>query len=98
MNAMGFVGQKDQFGFEATGIIRALGPSPHQQEFNVGDRVSIFGPSLLRTTLIAKSSHCFHLPLDISLEDAATIPSVYSTVMYSLVTIGRVQHGQVCHE
>lgn len=94
MNAMGFVGQKGDIGYEATGIIRSVGPGVHHQDFKQGDPVCVLGSSLLRTSAVVKSVRCYKLPTGISLEDAATVPCVYSTVVYSLLTLGRLEKGQ----
>ncbi|CAI7578745.1 unnamed protein product [Penicillium pancosmium] len=94
MNAMGFVGQKDDIGYEATGIIKSVGPGLHHQDFKLGDPVCVLGSSFLRTSVVAKSTRCYKLPIGISLEDAATIPCVYATVVYSLLTLGCLEEGQ----
>lgn len=95
MNAMGFVGHKGELGFEGTGVITRVGPGPHHAEFNVGDQICMIGTSLFCTTLVVQSNACFKMPQGISLEDAATVPGVYSTVVYSLMTACRIQRGQV---
>lgn len=92
---MGLLAQRDNLGLEASGIVRAVGPGPHQQEFREGDCICVFGSSLLRTSVTIPSSQCFLLPSDISLENAATIPCVYATVVYSLTTLGALEKGQV---
>jgi NADPH:quinone reductase-like Zn-dependent oxidoreductase len=94
MVAMGFVGQKDDLGCEATGLIKDIGPGLHHEDFKRGDRVCILGSSLLRTSVITQSSRCFKLPAEISLEDAATVPCVYATVVHSLLILGRLERGQ----
>jgi NADPH:quinone reductase-like Zn-dependent oxidoreductase len=91
---MGFIGQKNDIGCEATGIVKSVGPGSHHQDFKPGDAVCVLGSSLLRTFVVAKSAMCYKLPTGISLEDAATIPCVYSTVVYSLLTLGRLERGQ----
>lgn len=95
MVAMGFVGQKDDLGYEASGIVRSIGPGPHDQILRVGDRVSILGDSVLRTSVVVRSTQCFKIPARLSLESAVTIPCVYATVLYCLLTIGQLESGQV---
>ncbi|KAE8381626.1 KR-domain-containing protein [Aspergillus bertholletiae] len=94
MVAMGFLGQKDDLGCEATGIVRKVGPGPHSQDFQVGDRIFVFRSSAFRTSFVAKSIQCCKVPPELSLEDAVTLPCVYATAVYALVTIGQVARGQ----
>jgi NADPH:quinone reductase-like Zn-dependent oxidoreductase len=95
MVAMGFIGEKGQLGCEAAGIVRRIGSGPHHQQFREGDRVCVVQEGTLRTSITTKSSHCFQLSQEISLEDAATVPVVYSTVAHSLLTVGDLKKGQV---
>ncbi|PKY01888.1 KR-domain-containing protein [Aspergillus campestris IBT 28561] len=94
MVAMGFVGQKDDLGYEASGIVRRVGPGPHAQVLRVGDRVSAVGDSVLRTTVVIRSIQCFKIPARLSLDSAVTIPCVYATAVYCLLTLGRLESGQ----
>ncbi|GMF78452.1 unnamed protein product [Aspergillus oryzae] len=43
---------------------------------------------------IVRAERCVQIPDNISLEDAATIPCVYATVVYSLITVGGLKRGQ----
>lgn len=95
MHAMGFIGQKDDIGLEATGVIRRVGPGPHGQAFREGDQVVVCGSSLLRTSAVISSRSCIRLPPGVSLEDAATVSVAFCTVIYSLITLGGLQKGQV---
>jgi NADPH:quinone reductase-like Zn-dependent oxidoreductase len=95
MHAMGFIGLKDEIGIEATGVVQRVGPGPHDQVFQKGDRVFVMHTSLLRTSVVVPSYRCFHIPPDLSLEDAATVPVVFSTVIHTLITLGGLRKGQV---
>lgn len=95
MVAMGFLGQQDDLGFEASGVVRSIGPGPHDQILRVGDRVSVMGSSMFRTSVVAKSIQCCKIPAKLPLESAVTLPCVYATVVYSLLTVGRLENGQV---
>lgn len=95
MHAMGFIGQKDDIGLEATGVVRRIGPGPHGQNFREGDQVAVCGSSLLRTSAVIPSHSCVRLPPDVSLEDAATVSVAFCTVIYSLITLGGLRKGQV---
>ncbi|KAJ5631672.1 fatty acid synthase S-acetyltransferase [Penicillium longicatenatum] len=94
MHAMGFIGSKDDIGIEATGVVQRVGPGPHGQVFQEGDRVFVVGTSLLRTSVVVPSFCCLHIPPKLSLEDAATVPVVFSTVIYTLNTLGGLRKGQ----
>lgn len=96
MTAMGFVGDKNDLGCEAAGIIRSVGPGPHHQGFQVGDRVLLFGTLSFCTSIVTESIRCYKVPAGLSLGEAATIPCVYLTVMHSLVNIGSLERGNVC--
>lgn len=95
MVAMGFLGKRDDLGYEAAGIIRRVGPGPHSHNYNEGDRVCILGSSLIRSSAVVPSDTCHNLPPKLPLEDAATLPCVYGTAFYALVTIGDLKKGQV---
>ncbi|KAJ5532159.1 fatty acid synthase S-acetyltransferase [Penicillium frequentans] len=94
MGVMGFIGDKDNIGFEATGVVQKVGPGPHEQVFQEGDQVILFDDSLLRTSAVIPSNHCLRLPPSLSLEDGATVPVVFSTAIHSLITLGGLRKGQ----
>ncbi|KAI1171395.1 hypothetical protein F4777DRAFT_582964 [Nemania sp. FL0916] len=81
-------------GLECSGIITRVSPEAREQGFKVGDRVMalLLGPF---------SSHAqvswhgvVHMPEDMSFEDAASLPMVFSTAYVALVEIARLQKGQ----
>ncbi|KAJ6018051.1 fatty acid synthase S-acetyltransferase [Penicillium sp. IBT 35674x] len=94
MHIMGFIGQKDDIGLEATGVVRRIGPGPHREDFQEGDQVLVCGYSLLRTSAVISSHSCIRLPPGLSLEDAATVSVAFCTVIYSLITLGGLRKGQ----
>jgi threonine dehydrogenase-like Zn-dependent dehydrogenase len=95
MVAMGYIGEEDSLGLEGVGVVRSVGDGPHHQDFRQGDRICFLGEGLFQTTKVVKSASCVKLPPNMNLEDAATIPCVYSTVIYSLLDIGALKKGQV---
>jgi NADPH:quinone reductase-like Zn-dependent oxidoreductase len=95
MVVMGYMEGQDSLGLEAVGIVRRVGSGPHHQDFREGDRVSILGGGMLQTVAVVKSLYCTRIPLTSCLEDAATIPCVYSTVIHSLLDIGGLAKRQV---
>ncbi|TGO18312.1 hypothetical protein BPAE_0387g00010 [Botrytis paeoniae] len=79
-------------GLEGAGIITSVGKGA--EKFKVGDRVAM----LARPTFVNKVQcpiERMHLmPPWLSFEDAATIPLVYLTSIYSLFDIGNLKKGQ----
>ncbi|KAL3476656.1 fatty acid synthase S-acetyltransferase [Aspergillus californicus] len=94
MIAMGFVGNNDEIGCEATGIIRCVGPGPHPQDFHVGDLVFVLDWRLFRTSIVTESTRCYKVPAGMALADSVTMPVAYVTAMHSLVNLGRLERGQ----
>jgi NADPH:quinone reductase-like Zn-dependent oxidoreductase len=82
MVSSGFIGNEHGMGLEASGIVRQVGP-----------RVKHLQPGATRVT--AASQFCFPVASDMSLEDAATVPIGYATAIYSLLTVGQLENGQV---
>ena len=92
---MGVVeGTKDGIGLEAAGIIRSVGSEV--TDLKVGDRVIMFEHGCFSTRLAISAKLCARIPETLTYEEAATLPCVYSTVIHSLLTIGRLEKGQVC--
>ena len=84
---------KNGIGLEGSGVVRRIGPNV--QDLNVGDRVIIFEHGCFSTRLVLSSKLCAKIPRELSFEEAATLPCVYSTVIYSLLNIGRLEKDQV---
>lgn len=92
MVAMGVVGDKSEFGVEGSGIVRRVGSSVDHVQ--VGQGVVVMGNGILRTRITLPAESCLPLPHNLSLADAATVPCVYATVLYSLVEISKLHQGQ----
>ncbi|KAK6826532.1 hypothetical protein RU639_005411 [Aspergillus parasiticus] len=92
MVVMGLMGDMAQVGLEASGIVRRVGSAVHQ--FSSGDRIMISHLGLMCTRKVVRAERCVPIPDTISLENAATIPCVYATVVYSLITVGGLKRGQ----
>ncbi|KAL9623833.1 MAG: hypothetical protein Q9160_001824 [Pyrenula sp. 1 TL-2023] len=86
-------GTKEGIGLEGAGIVRNVGSDV--EDFGVGDRVILFEHGCFSTRIAVAAKLCAKIPDNLSFEEAATIPCVYSTVIYSLMTIGRLEAGQV---
>jgi acyl transferase domain-containing protein/NADPH:quinone reductase-like Zn-dependent oxidoreductase/acyl carrier protein len=79
-------------GLEFAGIVSAVGSGV--TDFRPGDPVVGFGPSSFSTRLVTGSDTLAHLPGEISFEAAATIPTTFFTVYYSLKHLARLQPGE----
>lgn len=91
---MGVVeGTKDGIGLEGSGIVRRIGPDV--EGLKIGDRVLFLDRGGFTTRLVTSAKLCAKMPDGLSFEEGATMPCVYSTVLYSLMTIGRLEKAQV---
>ncbi|KAL6808135.1 hypothetical protein V8C40DRAFT_278958 [Trichoderma camerunense] len=82
----------NNLGCECAGIVRSVGS--RVTNVHVGDRVMILSGMSLSTRLKANALGCVKIPDSLSYDDAATMPCVYTTVVRSLIDIGRLQKGQ----
>lgn len=80
-------------GLEASGIVTRVGR--HVQDLSVGDRVLALSPGAFATSIILPASRCIRAPESLSLEDAATMPLVFSTVIHALCDVGQLKATQV---
>lgn len=91
---MGIIdGPKNQAGLEASGIVTRIGSAVSNVQ--VGDHVITLGKELFATRKVIPSGRVVRIPDDLGLEDAATMITVFTTVIYSLITKGQLQKGQV---
>jgi NADPH:quinone reductase-like Zn-dependent oxidoreductase len=81
------------FGGECSGIVRAVGPDV--KDLAVGDRVATLASWTFSTRVAASEKVCVKIPDDLSLENAATMSTVYSTVIHGLVDLGQLHRGSV---
>lgn len=93
MVSLGLVGEKQELGLEGSGIIRSVGSDV--KGFAPGDKVVTFSRGILQSKIITRPTWCFKVPENISLEEVATMPSVYATAIYSLIEICSLKKGQV---
>lgn len=84
---------KDGLGLEGAGVVRSVGQEVI--DFVAGDRVMMFGHGCFSTRVAMPAKLCTKISDDLSFEEAATLPCVYGTVIHSLLTIGRLEKGQV---
>ena len=81
------------FGYEAAGVVRKLGPNA--TKVSVGDRVVLMGRNTFATTVTQSELLCIKLPGSVSLLDGAGSPLCFTTAIYGLEDIGRLEEGQV---
>ncbi|KAG8531167.1 putative secondary metabolism biosynthetic enzyme [Bacidia gigantensis] len=84
----------DTFGLEGAGYVSKIGADINHVK--VGDRVMILGTSStgLATQVQRPGRFTLRIPDDLSFEDAATMPSVYVTVLLGLVDKAQLEKGQ----
>ncbi|KAE8381596.1 polyketide synthase [Aspergillus bertholletiae] len=92
MQAMGVFGSAVALGLEGSGVIRRVGPEV--VGLSIGDRVSVLYQGTFTTRLLCPSSCCMRIPDELSLAQAAAVPCVYATAIWSLIHIARIRKGQ----
>ncbi|ROW17236.1 hypothetical protein VPNG_01222 [Cytospora leucostoma] len=90
---MGIVPEDEHMiGCECAGYVRRVGPGV--TGFKVGDRVVAQTNGTYVNHLQVVTDRVYAIPESMSFEDAATIPLVYLTAIYSLCHLGDLQEGQ----
>ncbi|KAF4778667.1 putative KR domain-containing protein [Colletotrichum scovillei] len=90
--AMGIVDSSmSSLGLEAAGIVRETGPEV--TTLVSGDKVFVFGGGCFSTGITISEKLCVKIPDSLAFQDAATMPCVFSTVIYGLLDIGRLTEG-----
>lgn len=90
---MGIVPENEHLlGLEGSGVVRRVGKGA--SKFRIGDRVAILKNGTFANKIQCPVERAHHIPSNMSFKDAATIPLVYLTCMYSLIDIGRLSKGQ----
>lgn len=93
MFALGLLVTDLPLGLEGSGVVRRVGSEV--VDLHAGDAVIVIQQGTFKTRLIAQETNCMRIPDDISLEQASAMPCVYATAIYSLLTIGNLNKGQV---
>jgi len=75
---------------ECSGIVVAVGKDL-ESEFRPGDRVCSFGAQPYANYARVPGHRCLKIPGNVSFEVAATIPIVYSTVVYALLHVAQIE-------
>lgn len=84
---------KEGISLEGAGIVRDMGSEV--EGFEIGDRVMIFEHGCFSTRIVISARLCAKIPSELSFEETATIPCVYAMIIHSLLTVGRLEAGQV---
>lgn len=79
-------------GCECAGIIEETGPDV--TSLTPGDRVMVLAIGAISTSVITSAQMCVKIPDSMSFTEAATMPTVYSTVVHSLLDKARLEAGQ----
>ena len=79
-------------GHDCSGIVSEIGSSV--TNFCVGDRVCALGRETFSTSLECNALNAIKIPDGMSFPDAASIPAVFCTAYYSLVTIAQLRRGE----
>lgn len=91
--AHGILGAPHEIGLEGSGIISQVGSEV--SKFQVGQRIAFLAPGCGGTVITIPASSLLRIPESWSLEEGATVPAVYSTVVYCLDFVGKLKAGQV---
>jgi len=79
-------------GMECSGIVLKVADNVH--DFKPGDKVVCISTGSVATTITTHKDLCSIIPEGADLKEAATLPCVYATVIYSLIDMGRLVSGQ----
>ncbi|KAE8135591.1 hypothetical protein BDV38DRAFT_294606 [Aspergillus pseudotamarii] len=93
MVSMGVLGQIEDLGIEGSGVVVQTGSDV--QHVHNGDRVLFVASGSLQTRKVIPVRMCLKVPECLSLEDAATMPAVFATTIYSLLHLARLKKNQV---
>ncbi|KAK2601916.1 hypothetical protein QQS21_004507 [Conoideocrella luteorostrata] len=93
MTAMGILPDgKDSLGLEGSGVVTRVGAAV--ETVNVGDHVCMLGRGLFATRKVVSAKHVIPVPDYLSLEEAASLPVVYATAVYTIMHLGQLAKGQ----
>ena len=91
LSAMGNL-KDDEFGYECSGTVTRVGSNVKQ--FAVGDRIFSDTANTFATFVRFPAVTAEKIPDDMTFEEAASIPNIYHTAYYSLVTAGHLEAGE----
>ena len=82
----------DDLGGESSGTVLEVGPGV--AGFAPGDRVFMIESYCFSNKVITNQELLAHVPKKLSMEGAATMPTVFTTVIYALLHLRRLMKGQ----
>lgn len=80
-------------GLECSGTVKRLGPGV--DKFKLGDRVCMLKSGSYANRVRTHVDRCHIIPDTMTFEEAATLPTVYLTSLYSLFHMANLKEGQV---
>lgn len=80
-------------GCECSGVVTEIGPGVSKHR--VGDRVMVCSSGSFATSMEVSEHLCVTAPDTLTFEEAASMPVVYCTVIYSLLDAARLADGMV---
>ena len=81
-----------EVGMEASGIVRRVGP--RVRHCRAGDEVAVIAGGCVANRAVVDQHRVFAKPGRLSMEEAASVLSVYVTAYYSLIHLARLRKGQ----
>ncbi|PGH03116.1 hypothetical protein AJ79_07443 [Helicocarpus griseus UAMH5409] len=86
-------GSPTSMGIEASGTVMKVGPNV--QNLATGDTVMLLSAGgCFASPIVVSEKMCMKITDDLPLEEAATMPCVFSTVIHSLLNVARIEKGQ----
>ena len=79
-------------GLEGAGVVRRVGKVAASQ-YHIGQRVLVFEKGTFGNRIIATTERTHAIPDSMSFEEAATLPSVYLTAIYSIFDLANTRKG-----
>ncbi|RDA91558.1 hypothetical protein CP533_4349 [Ophiocordyceps camponoti-saundersi (nom. inval.)] len=85
--------QNFTLGFDCSGVVVEVGPGV-ESTLSVGDRVMCMTVGAFASFLTASEESCCKLDDGMTFEQAASVPTIYTTVVEALVELARLKRGQ----
>jgi acyl transferase domain-containing protein len=83
----------DGLGCESAGVVTKVGPKV--KDLKPGDRCMVFASGAFSSSMTVREELCAKIPPTMSFAEAASMPTVYCTVIYSLCNVAHLEKGQV---
>ena len=83
---------KSELGLDGAGIVCNVGPGV--TSVKTGDRVMFYAGGAFANRITINHHLCVLIPERLSFEEAATMPCVFATAIYSILELGGLQRGQ----